>query len=77
MRTELNGLRIDPSIPSAWDGFTIRKLFRGKWLNISVQNPNHVQSGVQRMTVNGKEVSGNFLPAETLEAVNEITVTLG
>ncbi|MBP0974525.1 MAG: N,N'-diacetylchitobiose phosphorylase, partial [Oscillospiraceae bacterium] len=35
MRTELNGLRIDPSIPAAWDGFKIHKTFRGKKLNIN------------------------------------------
>jgi cellobiose phosphorylase len=77
MRTELGGLRIDPSIPAAWDGFKIHKLFRGKKLNIDVQNPNHVQSGVKAMTVNGKPVEGNFLPAEQLADVNEIVVTLG
>ncbi len=77
MRTELGGLRIDPSIPSAWDGFKIHKLFRGKKLNIDIQNPNHVQSGVKAITVNGKQIEGNFLPAETLADVNEIVITLG
>lgn len=77
MRTELEGLCIDPAIPSKWDGFKIHKLFRGKKLCIEVQNPNHVQSGVQSMTVNGKAVSGNFLPAEMLTDNNEIVVVLG
>ena len=77
MRTELEGLRIDPSIPSAWDGFKIHKLFRGKKLNISIQNPNHVQCGVKTMTVNGKQIAGNFLPAEDLAEVNDIQITLG
>ncbi len=77
MRSELNGLRIDPSIPSAWDGFKIHKLFRGKKLNINIQNPNHVQCGVKAMTVNGKLIEGNFLPSEKLADVNEISITLG
>ena len=77
MRTELDGLRIDPSIPSAWDGFRIHKAFRGKKLNIDIQNPNHVQSGVKSMTVNGTAVEGNFLPADQLADVNEIVVVLG
>ncbi len=77
MRTELDGLRIDPSIPSAWDGFRIHKAFRGKKLNIDIQNPNHVQSGVKSMTVNGTAVAGNFLPADQLADVNEIVVVLG
>ena len=77
MRTELNGMRIDPSIPSEWDGFKIHKTFRGKRLNISIQNPNHVQCGVKSMNVNGKQIDGNFLPADQLADVNEIEITLG
>jgi cellobiose phosphorylase len=77
MRTELNGLRIDPSIPAAWDGFKIHKAFRGKKLNINIQNPKHVQCGVKAMTVNGKQIEGNFLPADQLAAINEIEITLG
>ncbi|MBR5723645.1 MAG: N,N'-diacetylchitobiose phosphorylase, partial [Oscillospiraceae bacterium] len=77
MRSELDGLRIDPSIPSAWDGFKIHKLFRGKKLNINIQNPNHVQCGVKAMNVNGKLIEGNFLPSEQLADVNEISITLG
>ena len=76
MRTELEGLRINPSIPSAWDGFKIHKTFRGKRLNINIQNPNHLQNGVKEMIVNGKKIDGNFLPADMLEAVNEIEITL-
>ncbi|MBQ6039162.1 MAG: N,N'-diacetylchitobiose phosphorylase [Oscillospiraceae bacterium] len=76
MRTELEGLRIDPSIPAAWDGLRIHKLFRGKKLNIEIKNPNHLQCGVKAMTVNGKTIEGNFLPADQLEAVNEIVITL-
>ncbi|MBQ8922283.1 MAG: N,N'-diacetylchitobiose phosphorylase [Oscillospiraceae bacterium] len=77
MRTELGGLRIDPSIPAAWDGFRIHKAFRGKKLNIEIQNPDHVQSGVKKMTVNGADAEGNFLPADKLADVNEIIVVLG
>ncbi|MBR5370593.1 MAG: N,N'-diacetylchitobiose phosphorylase [Oscillospiraceae bacterium] len=77
MRTELNGLRIDPSIPAKWDGFKIHKAFRGKHLDIDIQNPDHVQSGVKSMTVNGKTVEGNFLPADMLTDNTAISITLG
>ena len=30
VRAEYEGLRVDPCIPTAWDGFSIRRRFRGK-----------------------------------------------
>ncbi|MBQ4345731.1 MAG: N,N'-diacetylchitobiose phosphorylase [Oscillospiraceae bacterium] len=77
MRPDLNGLAISPSIPAAWDGMKMHKLFRGKMLHITVENPNHVQSGVKSMTVNGKAVEGNYLTSDMLADVNDIVVTLG
>ena len=77
MRPNADGLVISPSIPSAWDGFTIEKNFRGKHLSIRVENPGHVQSGVKSLTLNGKALSGNFVPAAELKEQNEITVVLG
>ena len=77
MRPNADGLVISPSIPSSWDGFTIEKNFRGKHLSIRVENPSHVQSGVKSLTLNGKELSGDFVPAAELKDQNEITVVLG
>lgn len=77
MRSNADGLVISPSIPSSWDGFTIEKNFRGKHLSIRVENPSHVQSGVKSLTLNGKELSGDFVPAAKLKDQNEITVVLG
>lgn len=36
VRPDLHGLRLSPSIPAAWDGFTMEKSFRGKKLHITV-----------------------------------------
>ena len=77
MRPDADGLVISPSIPAQWDGFRMTKKFRGKLLNIDVKNPNHVQSGVASMTVNGKTVEGNKLCACCLEDVNEVEIVLG
>ena len=77
MRPDLNGLTIAPSIPSSWDGFKIEKNFRGKKLNISIDNSAHVQSGVKELVLNGEKLDGNYIPAEKLNVVNEITVVLG
>lgn len=63
VKPQYNGLQIDPSIPHEWDGFKISRQFRGATYNVSVSNPNHVCSGVKSMTVDGKPVDGNIIPA--------------
>ena len=68
---------ISPSIPHTWDGFKIEKNFRGKHLSIDIQNPDHVQSGVKSMTVNGEAVEGNFLSADKLTDETKVVVVLG
>lgn len=77
MRPDANGLHICPSIPSDWDNFTIEKNFRGKHLSITIQNPNHVQSGVSLLTLNGKNLEGDYVPANALSDNNTIEVVLG
>lgn len=76
LRPELDGLRIDPCIPSAWDGFRMVRRFRGAEYHVTVINPRHVCKGVRRMTVDGAEVEGNLLPVLGA-GVHEVTVELG
>ncbi len=76
MRPNLDGLKLSPSIPSSWDGFTAQKDFRGCKLNITVKNPDHVQSGCKELTVNGKKMEGNFIPASALTAKTEIVLVM-
>ena len=77
MRPDFDGLRIDPAIPSEWDGFTIDRDFRGHRLHIEVKNPSHVESGVREITLNGRVIPGGCIPADSLLAENDIRVTLG
>ena len=77
MRPDADGIRIAPSIPAEWNGFRIEKNFRSKKLNITVDNSAHVQSGVKSITLNGEKIDSNYIPADKLADVNEITVVLG
>ncbi len=70
-----NGLKVDPSIPHEWDGFTADRQFRGASYHITVKNPNHVSKGVVSMTVDGVAVKGNVIPAS--EGTHEVEVVLG
>ncbi len=77
MRPDFDGLEIAPSIPSAWDGFKIEKNFRGKKLNITIDNSAHVESGVAKLTLNGEVLDCNYVPAAKLAEVNDIVVVMG
>ena len=77
IRPDASGLRILPSIPSSWDGLRIRKQFRGRELEIEIDNSAHVQSGVKKLLLNGQELKDNYIFAELLEEVNQIRVIMG
>lgn len=76
VRPDLHGLRLSPSIPAAWDGFTMEKIFRGKKLHITVQNPAHKESGFTSLMLNGAAMPDNYIPADKLAAENEIVLTM-
>lgn len=76
MRPDFYGLKIAPSIPKEWEAFEIEKDFRGKHLHIVVSNPGHAESGCKKLIVNGKEVAGDYIPAEILEDQNEIELIM-
>ena len=76
LRPDFGGLRLSPSIPASWDGFTMEKQFRGKKLCIQVRNPRHIESGCSKLTLNGQALPDNYLPEALLKAENEIVLTM-
>jgi cellobiose phosphorylase len=62
IRTEYDGLRIDPVIPAKWEGFTVTRRFRGNTYVIEVKNPKRKQRGVRKLIVDGERIAGNLLP---------------
>ena len=77
MRPDAEGLIINPSIPHEWDGFTVEKNFRGTHLSMKFENPNHVQSGVKELYLNGERIEGNRLDGKLLKDKNEVKVVMG
>ncbi len=53
IRPEFDSLAVDPCIPAAWDGFNVKRVFRGDVFDIAVENPRHVQKGVKEIYVDG------------------------
>ncbi|MDO5560434.1 MAG: N,N'-diacetylchitobiose phosphorylase [Oscillospiraceae bacterium] len=77
IRPDADGLVISPAIPAEWNGFTMKKFFRGKWLDITIDNSAHVQSGVKSISVNSEILSSNYIPASILKENNDVVITLG
>jgi N,N'-diacetylchitobiose phosphorylase len=77
IRAEAAGLRIDPCIPADWEGFSVRRVFRGKVLDIRVDNVAGVQRGVVRVTLNGERVEGNLIAADRMQNENQVVVVMG
>ena len=76
MRPDLGGIKIAPSIPREWKALEIDKEFRGKKLHIQIENPQGNETGCTKLTVNGKELSGNYVPEELLTDLTEIVLTM-
>ena len=76
LRPDLDGIRLSPSIPHDWKRLEIDKEFRGKHLHILVENPNGRETGCEKLLLNGKALTDNYIPAGMLESQNEILLTL-
>ena len=77
IRPDYTGLRIDPCIPSNWEGFKVQRRFRGAQFDISVHNPQHVCKGIARMQMDGASVEGNLVPANLPSGRYQVEVWLG
>ena len=73
----LDGLSVDPCIPSAWKEYTVHRKYRGADYDITVKNPNAVQKGVASVTVDGRPITGNILPIAPKGAKVTVEVTMG
>ena len=82
IRPTLKGLLIDPSIPAEWDHYTVDRRYRGCTLNIRVNNPDHIEHGVKKITLNERAVDlsrGAYITETMLSAdqKNDICVVMG
>jgi N,N'-diacetylchitobiose phosphorylase len=78
VRLTLDGLVIDPCIPRDWDGFEVRRQWRGAVYLIEVRNPEHVSKGVVSLTVDGvAQDPGAPIPAQPVGSEVRVEVVLG
>jgi cellobiose phosphorylase len=76
VRPEVDGLTIDPCIPSQWPGFTVEPVLRGKKLSIRVNNPRGLCRGVSSLAVDGKTFPGNRISYGDLADGSVLEATL-
>lgn len=77
IRPEYDGLMIDPCIPPEWEGFEVKRKFRGANLTITINNKASVEKGVTEIRLNGEKIEGNVIPVNLLDAHNIVNVTMG
>ena len=75
IRPTMEGLLIDPCIPSTMRQYTVNRQWRGGQYTIHVQNPHGVERGVRSITVDGNPIEGNLI--SPMRGAHEINVILG
>jgi cellobiose phosphorylase len=77
IKPDFDGLLIDPCIPSDLDTIKLTRVFRGNTFNISIENPNHVETGVKEVYVNGVPYESNLIRTTKEDDEIEVRVVLG
>lgn len=62
IKPKYDGLVVDPCIPSDWDEYEVVRKFRNSTYKISVKNPNHKESGISEVKLDGETFKGNKFP---------------
>lgn len=68
LQPQLGGMVIDPHIPSAWQRVRVQRQFRQKLIDLTIHNPQGLNSGVRKLQVNGTAIAGNFLDLSLIAA---------
>lgn len=75
-KADYEGLRIDPCIPSKWEKCEVERYYRGAVYRISIRNPDHVQRGDVEISVDGKSIMDNLVPAFSDGKEHTVDVTI-
>jgi cellobiose phosphorylase len=76
IRPVYNGLLVDPVIPSEWNSFSAKRVFRGTLYSFNIENPKNVETGVKEIFVDGKRIDGNIIPVSQNKECN-VKVIMG
>jgi cellobiose phosphorylase len=77
IKPHYKGLQIDPCIPKDWQGYAVKRVYRGVTYNIRIDNEAHVSKGIKSVSVNGNIIEGNVLPLFETGSNHNVVVTMG
>jgi len=77
IKPEYDGLSVNPCIPSEWNGFEIKRVYRGDTYNIKVINSDHVSKGVKSIKVDGKIIDKKILPVFKDGCEHKVEILMG
>ena len=77
IQPELDGLRINPCIPSDLKEYTLDRKFRGVTYHITIDNKAGAQKGVTKMVVDGVETDSNLITPVEGKSDVDVVVTMG
>jgi cellobiose phosphorylase len=70
-------LEINPRIPRTWSGFRLTYRYELAVYEIQVQNPNHVNQGVQEVTLNGRVLPDKMIPLSLDGGIVNVHIVMG
>ena len=72
-----DGLEINPCIPAEWEGFRVRRVFRGVIYNLMIDNSDRSGKDITQITIDGETIDGNIIPILEKGKEYQVVVTLG
>jgi cyclic beta-1,2-glucan synthetase len=70
-------MRIDPAIPSSWDGFEIRYCYGEAVYEIRVENPDHLEHGVAAVELDGRRLPDGEILLDRSLVIHRVRVRMG
>ena len=68
---------MNPRIPRDWPGFRFTYRFSSSTYEVEVQNPNHVDQGVQQVSLNGQALPDKVIPLSQDGGIYTVLIVMG
>ncbi|MDO4616428.1 MAG: glycosyl transferase [Lachnospiraceae bacterium] len=73
----LDGLQVNPCLPSELKGFKVTRLYRGAVYHITVDHSAGNQTGITSFRVNGEEIQGTVIPVQPAGSTVTVEILMG